>query len=264
MINEIKTDNFTMRYFTFGSGEKTFVILPGISVQSVMNSEGIVAHDYTAFCKDYTVYVFDRREDMPKGFTVRDMARDTADAIFSLGLSDIRLFGASQGGMIAMLIAAEHPGLVKSLVLGSSVARVTDEGCGTISEWVQKAREGDGSSLYLSFAQKVYPKAFFEKYRSAFIRLCKTVTDTDLNRFIIMAEGTYGFDARDDIRKITCPTLLLGAYDDEVFDKSAYDETAECFSHNKHFSLHMYDGYGHAAFDLAPDVKERMKAFLES
>ena len=35
-IETIKTGSFTMDYFKFGHGKEVFVILPGLSLQSVM------------------------------------------------------------------------------------------------------------------------------------------------------------------------------------------------------------------------------------
>ena len=43
---------------------------------------------------------------MPLPYPVRDMARDTAESFRVLGLKDVCLFGASQGGMIAIVLAA--------------------------------------------------------------------------------------------------------------------------------------------------------------
>ena len=94
-----------MDYFSFGRGKKTFVILPGLSIQSVMGAAGAVEAGYAAFSEDFTVYVFDRRLDLPPVYRIEDMARDTAEAMRALSLSDVYLFGASQGGMIAQVIA---------------------------------------------------------------------------------------------------------------------------------------------------------------
>ena len=37
-IECLQTERFSMRYFRFGSGKKTFVLLPGLGVQSVKNT----------------------------------------------------------------------------------------------------------------------------------------------------------------------------------------------------------------------------------
>ena len=50
-------------------------------------------------------------------YTLDDMAADTAGLIEHLGLEDAHLVGASQGGMIAQLVAINHPERVRSLGL---------------------------------------------------------------------------------------------------------------------------------------------------
>lgn len=57
-IQTVRTPSFTMEYVRFGSGEKHFVILPGLSVQSVLISAQAVAAAYKSFAQDYTVYLF--------------------------------------------------------------------------------------------------------------------------------------------------------------------------------------------------------------
>ena len=143
-IETIRTGGFEMKYFRFGNGEKIYVILPGISVQSVMASADIIAQSYEEMTEDFTIYVFDRRQDLPPVYTVHDMARDTAEAFLALGLKDIYLFGASQGGMMALVIAIEYPQLIKKMVLGSTSAHIRDEQYASLDGWIQKAEAGDG------------------------------------------------------------------------------------------------------------------------
>lgn len=113
-IETIKTDKFTMDYFRFGEGKETLVILPGLSVQSVMASADAVADAYRPLTDDFTIYLFDRRKELPDSYSVYEMAQDTAEAIQAAGLEHVNLFGASQGGMIAMIITLEHPELEKN------------------------------------------------------------------------------------------------------------------------------------------------------
>ena len=85
-----KTARCTMQYFRFGTGEKTMVILPGLAIQSVMGSAQAVAEAYKDFAADYTVYLFDRRMDLPEDYPVREMAKDTAEVFICHGLSCCR------------------------------------------------------------------------------------------------------------------------------------------------------------------------------
>ena len=45
-IETVKTASFTMDYFKFGHGKETLVILPGLSVQSVMIFADMVAESF--------------------------------------------------------------------------------------------------------------------------------------------------------------------------------------------------------------------------
>lgn len=54
---------------------------------------------------------------VPAPYTLHDMARDAAEFIGALGLESAHVVGASMGGMIAQLLAAEHPEKVKTLTL---------------------------------------------------------------------------------------------------------------------------------------------------
>ena len=259
-VETVQTEGFTMDCCRFGRGKDALVILPGMSVQRVMLSANAVAQSYARMAEDFTFYVFERRNDMPAGYSVRDMARDTAAAIQVLGLGPVRLFGASQGGMMALLIAMEFPELVRGMVLGSMSAQVTEaQYRGVFEKWAALARAGDAAALYLAFGEALYPKRMFEKLRPLLLQNAKAVTEEDLRRFIVQAEAMKGFDVRGNLAKVACPTLVIGDTDDKVFGGEASARLAEGI---KECELYMYDGYGHAVYDLAPDYRERMRRFL--
>ena len=265
MSIEIKTVNTAkcgMDYFSFGSGKKTLVIIPGLSVRSVMLSAELIAKDYELFSKDYTVYVFDRRNALPPRYTVREAAEDTAAAMTALGLNNVCLFGTSQGGMISLLIAAGFKGLVSKLALGSACAKVTRTGFDCIGRWIDLAKSGNGRELYLDFGEKIYPREVFENYKKAFAMLGESLTDEELERFIILASGTGDFSAVDEIPAIECPVLALCAEDDAVLGREAGEELISVFSGKSGFSHYTYDGFSHAAFDTAPGYKQRLFDFF--
>jgi pimeloyl-ACP methyl ester carboxylesterase len=256
--------DFSMRYLRFGRGQKTLAILPGLSVQSVMGAAEAIAAAYAPLKDAYTIYVFDRRAELPIPYSIRDMARDTAEAFRLLGLRGVSVFGASQGGMIALTMAIDYPELVGKLVLGSSSARVREEQYRVLEEWIRLAKAGDRTGLYLSFGRALYPEAVFAQCRDALLAAAETVTDEDLTRFIILAEGTRGFDVTGALDKIQCPVLTIGVFEDRVLDADATMEIAEKLDARPDFRLYMYVGYGHAAYDTAPDYKERILRFLEA
>ena len=265
MAVEIKTvvaDSFSMDYFCFGKGDQPLVILPGLSIQSVMGAADAIAQAYRSLEDIFTIYVFDRRSDLPENCSIKDMAEDTVRAIEAVGLKSIYLFGASQGGMIAQLIAVGYPGLVRKLIIGSSASEVDDGQFSVIGEWIKKAKEKDKAGLFLDFGEKIYAKDFFESNRDALIMLAETVTDEELRNFIISAEGIEGFNITSELHKIMCPVLAIGVYGDKVLGENAALKIADAFSGRDNFTLFMYHDYGHAAFDTAPDYRKRLYDFF--
>ncbi len=261
-IETVTTDDFSMEYYKFGHGDEAFVIIPGLSVQSVMGFASAVEDAYQALADDYTVYLVDRRNDLPENYSVHDMAEDTAEALKAIGLDEANLFGASQGGMMAMDMAINHPELVKNLILGSTAPCLDEEHYDTIDNWINLAKAGDREGLYLAFGEAVYPKEVFEQSRDLLVAAAETVTDEDLERFTILAEGMDGFDVTDKLEGIDCPVLVLGSNEDQVVGGEASEKIAEILKDGD-CTLYMYDGYGHAAYDTAPDYKERILDFLK-
>lgn len=262
-IETVKTDSFDMKFFRFGKGKKPYVIIPGISIQSVMNSADTIAENYAVMADEYEIYVFDRREDLPASYSIQEMARDTAKAMKTLGLHDVYLFGASQGGMIALVIAIEFPELVKKMVLGSTSAHIAKWQDSALDHWEHLAEEKDGVKLYLEFGKVIYPPDVFHQYKDALISAGEKVTEEEMDRFLILLKGSRNFDVTKELDKIQCPVLAIGVYEDAVLDSDATMEIAEKLDERKDFKLYMYKGYGHAAFDTAPDYRERIMKFFE-
>ena len=164
--------------------------------------------------------------------------------------------------MAALCLAVEYPELVRRLVLGSASARITDRENVLFEEWIRLAKAGDAQGLYLSFGEAVYPPAVFEQSRQLLIDAAKTVTEEELRRFVILAGTILNFDMLDEVGKIACPVLVIGSRDDRVLGGDASVQIAARLKDRGSSQLFLYDGYGHAAYDTAPDYKERLLRFL--
>lgn len=248
-----------MDYCVFGQGDRAFVILPGLSVKSVLGSEDSLRHAYAQIAKHFTVYLFDRRKDMPPIYTVYDMARDTAEAMETIGLRDADIFGASQGGMMGMVIAIEYPHLVHKLVLGSTSARADSLAEQVGTEWGNLALAGDTVGLFMAFGEKLFPPGTFAMLENTLRDTAATVTEKDLQRFVIQLEGTRDFNVLERLPEIRCPVLVLGDETDAVLGVQATRDIAASIPQAE---IYIYDGYGHAAYDTAPDYKDRILQFL--
>lgn len=261
-VNEIVTDQFRMEYLCFGKGKKPFVILPGLSVQSMIRSAPAIVGQYRRFTDDFTVYFFDRRADLPSDYDVAQMAHDTTQAFEKLELTEISLFGVSQGGMISLTIAADHPEMISRLAVCSTLMRMTQKRFHVIREWVELARKKDREGLYLSIGEHIYPGKMYERFKDALVGFSKTVTDEELARFIILANGMHGFDLTGKIGQIRCPVQVTFDEEDTVLDAEAASELAAHLSCLDGFEMRHFNGCGHALYDTAPGFREWLYHFV--
>ena len=258
-IESVKTDSFNMKYFKFGSGSKTLVIIPGLSVKSVMDFADSVSEAYNIFADEFTVYVFDRVSNPKENYTIYDMADDTIKAFDSLGIKDAYIISVSQGAMIAQVLASRRPDLVKKLVLGSSASRIPESSVKIFSEWTRLAHEGNIEALNKSFAGHVYSEKFFAKYREAILAANRDITSSELERFIIFADSMKGMNLSGELENIKCPVLVIADSNDKIFDVSESKFIAEKLN----CEIFIYHDYGHAVYDEAPDYKTRILKFFK-
>ncbi len=261
VVKTATTENVEMDYVTFGNGKKNFVIIPGLSIHSVMGSADAIAESYKDFTEEYTVYVFDRPKTLKEGCTNEDIANDTATILKSLNLEQIDVFGASQGGMIALYLAINHPELIHSVILGSTLSKTNDTFTQVVNEWINLAKEKDENALLESFAQKVYSKATYDAYHDVLISSNKGITDEEYERFIIQANACLTIDCYDKLSSIKCPVLVLGSEGDQVVTALGSQEIADKLN----CEIYLYDeNYGHGVYDEATDYKQRCLDFFHS
>lgn len=254
-------ETLDMDYISFGSGEKSFVILPGLSIHSVMNLKDAIEDAYKDFTDEYTVYVFDRAKNIESGYSIEDMARDTAAKMESLGIQDAYVFGASQGGMIAECLAIQYPKLVHAMILGSTLAKANDTFNKVVDTWIDLAEKKDEDALLESFVNLVYSKATVDAYHDTLISSNKGITDEEYERFIILASACKDFDCFSKLKKIKCPVLVLGSEGDQIVTAQGSKQIAKALN----CEIYLYDSnYGHGVYDEASDYKQRCLDFFDS
>lgn len=257
-IRTVSTSRFEMEYISFGRGEKTLVVIPGLGVHSVLPQKETIAKSYSPFTDLYTVYLFDRVKELRPGYHVDDMAEDTAEAMKLLGLKGVHMIGFSQGGMIGMRIAGDYPELVDRLILGSTSAFLCDDSRKHFIEWSEIARSGDIRKLNHEMFSRIYSEEYLKKYAGAFSVLEGMGTRDEMDRLIVQSDACLFHDTRDSLKKIKCPVFVLCSRQDRVFPAS----DSEYISSTLGCPLYVYEGYGHAVYDEAPDFKARMLGFL--
>lgn len=69
-------------YVTFGRGDKTLIIITGLSLQGLSDMSDLAIYSlFYRYAKEYKVYIFDRRDHIEEGISIEDMADDLSRSL---------------------------------------------------------------------------------------------------------------------------------------------------------------------------------------
>ena len=256
--NKVEVGGTVMDYVTFGEGTRPLVLIPGLSFKTVKKFAEPFAFMYRIFARDFKVYAFDRKRDIPMGYTIKQMADDLASALEKLEIADADVMGVSQGGMIAQYLAIGYPHLVHKLVLAVTLSRLNDEARRAISNWIRLAVNNDYDGITKQMLEDVYSDAYIKRFGKYFPVISRFGKPKDMGRFAILARACLTCNAYHELDKIPCPVFVIGAKKDLVLTGEASEEIAEKLG----CECYMYEELGHSAYEEAPDFNRRVLEFL--
>ena len=257
----LKTDGAEIRCVSFGKGERPLVIIPGLSLRSIKGMAVPLAYMYRIFARDFKVYVFDKRNNVPDDFTVENIAEDIAAAMTTLGLKNADVFGVSQGGAAAQYLAVRSPQLVRTLTLGVTYSRLNDTVTNVVGGWIKMTEDKEFEAVVMDMLPKMYSDNYMKKYARLLPVISKFTKLEDPNRFIALAKACLTCDIYEELEKISCPVFVIGGKQDKVVTGEASEEIAEKLGRDK-CEIFMYDGLGHAAYEEAKDFSQRVLDFI--
>ena len=257
----LRLSDGTMHYIRFGKGAKALVMLPGLGdgLTTVKGTALPMAMMYRIFARDYTVYMFSRRNHLPQGHTTRDMARDLEAAMDGLGIEQADLVGVSMGGMIAQHFAADYPERLGKLVLVVTCSRPNPILTESVQEWIDLARRGDHAVFMDSNLRRMYSDAYYRKNRWMAPLVGRLTKPKSYERFFIQANACLTHDASERLAEIHAPTLVIGGEQDHALGAEASREMAAAIPSAR---LKMYPEWGHGLYEEAKDFNRTVLDFL--
>lgn len=248
-------------YVRFGSGERVLIMLPGLGdgLQTVKGTALPMALMYRKLAKDFTIYMFSRKNDLPEGHTTRDMAYDLAEAMEALGIEKASVLGVSMGGMIAQHLAIDHPEKIEKLILVVTAPRPNPLLTESVGEWLAQAKQGDHTALMESNVRRIYSEGYYRKNKRLIPIMGKLTKPRSYHRFFIQAQACLTHDAWEDLPKISAPTFVIGGEQDRCLGGDASRELATRIPDAK---LHMYPQWGHGLYEEAKDFIGLVLSFL--
>lgn len=155
-------------------------------------------------------------------YSLNDMAADTIGVMDELGIKRAHIVGASMGGMIAQIVAANYPERTRSLVsiMSTTGAPHLPEPLEQAAADLQGLGEVDGESAERMAALGIYPEAMPRQLLA------------------IVAAG----DRSEQVKSIAVPTLVQHGADDTLLPPPHGAHTAALIGDAKYV---VYDGMGH-------------------
>ena len=254
-------DGVTMHYMKCGSGRRYLVVLPGLSdgLTTVEGKALLLAPAYRDFWEDFTVFLFSRRDHLPEGFTIENMAEDQVKAMRALGIGRACVLGVSEGGMVAQALAVAHPDKVRRLVLAVTAPYANPNVRTCVENWIRLAEAGGHGALMADTAEHTYTERYLKYYRLLYPVLGHVGKPADYSRFLVNARAILSFDAREALHRITCPTLILGGAKDQTVGVEASGELHRLIPQSR---LKIYPACGHAPYDEEKSFYRDVYSFL--
>lgn len=259
--HKIKIEDTSVSYITFGKGKKNLIMIPGVG-EGLKTMQGFAIPFsilYKKYTKDYKVYIFSRRDKLPKGFTTEDMANDIIKHMDDLGIEKSDIVGVSQGGMIAQYLAINAPDKVNKLVLVVTVPKPNEVIKESVKTWLEMAKKRDFKGIMMDMGERSYVGKYLERNRrtNKILNIYKNKATYD--RFIIEAEACITHNAYKKLKEIKNPTLIIGAQLDKAVGIEGSKELHEQIANSE---LYIYEEYSHGVYEQAKDFTNRVLSFL--
>ena len=179
----LEANGITIYYEMRGEGEPLLMIC-GLA-NDLTDVESIVR----GLSQNLQVIAFDNRgagrTDKPDTqYSIEMMAEDTAGLLGGLGMKHVNVLGISMGGRIAISLTLGHPELVRTLVLASTIARMTYK-----------------RGLLWSLSNFLV--------RIPMVRRIGTKYPQPYYAFVRQREASRDYDATGRLQEIQVPTLIL-------------------------------------------------------
>jgi pimeloyl-ACP methyl ester carboxylesterase len=246
-------------YNKFGNGPRNLIVIPGLSLMTVEGKGLSMAWMFRSFMKDYTVYVMDKKDNVPKDATIEDLAEDIAKAMDKCGIVTADVYGVSMGGMIAQYLTLNHPDLVDKLVLCVTASKMNDTIENYTNHNIMLAKKGDLETVQREGITELFTEEYIKPMKAFLPLLSKMGIPKSNTRFIRLCQAIQTVDAYDRLGEIKCPTYVIGAGRDKVVGTESADELADAIEGSEKF---IYRNLGHGAYQEAKDIHERILRFL--
>lgn len=177
------------------------------------------------------------------------------DLIKYLDLDKVNIVGISYGGEVALQFATKYQDKIEKLLVFNTASYTSswleDIGRG----WIATAKTNDANAFYKVTIPVIYSPDFYTeniewmKKREGLLN--QVFQKPFLDSMIRLIKSAEGYDVRNELNKISVPTLLVGAENDYL---TPLPEQRFLYAKIKNSKLVIIPGCGHASMYENPTV----------
>lgn len=235
-------------YNCSGHGPATLIVFQGLLFENKPLT-GLLARSMLAMYRfledDYTVFFVIRRPGLPIGYSMKDMSDDYARMIKEEFGGPVDVIGTSTGGSIAQHFGADHPDLVRRLVLHSTAHTLGEAARKAQLRAAHLAKEGRWRGAYAEFLRYAARPSWLAPGITWFGSLLMSLNaPEDPSDLVVTVEAEDKHSFKERLSEITAPTLVVAGDRDAYYPEELVRETAEGIPNAR---LILYEGMGHPA-----------------
>jgi 3-oxoadipate enol-lactonase len=171
-----------------------------------------------ALAERYRVITYDTRghgaSDAPAGpYALDDLVDDVVALLDRVGAERAHVAGLSLGGMTALRLAAREPHRVHRLAVLCSSAKTEPQG---FLDRAAAVRVNGTAPIAPAVVSRWLTPPYAAEHPDLVARLEAMIAGCDDEGYAACAEVVAGIDLREDLARITAPTLVLGGAEDQA------------------------------------------------
>ena len=207
------------------------------------------------------MYLIGRKQNLPEYYLFDKMADDYAKLIRREFKGPVDVMGVSTGGQIAQYLAADHPDVIRKLVIISAAYRLSEKGIEIERKSEEYFKQQKYGKAFAAILDLIFNSKFIRGIAKFFTRLIgkKIMGKIEYpNDFLNEIRGDREMNFKDRLSEIKVPTLVMSGELDIGYTADDVRMTAEGIPNAK---LILYKGYGHGL--IMANRKQLQKDILE-
>ena len=241
----------SLPYVRIGDNPKVVMEIEAISFKNEPSS-GFALKQFVKsslpYLHNFTFYLVGRKPNSPENYSFDQMADDYAIMIKREFKEPVNIIGSSTGGQLAHYLAANHPDVVKKLVIIAAAYRMSEMGVKIVKKCGNLFEQGKYGKSFTTLLDLIWSSKIKKAIAKFFTRIVSRKLVGNIkypNDLLNEIKANTGMNFKNRLREIKAPTLILSGEDDICYAAEDVRVTAEGIPNAK---LILYKGYGHGLF----------------